>query len=408
MSVKNIKKIWQTWKKQIVSIVIGFVLCGLASSMPTDSVFSGKNEIARSGYGSSSSSYQLMVSGISDEPQAIYVEVSDRKYTDENVSAAFDECMDYVTSNMLGENASLIDIESDINLPEKVSEYGMKIMWSSSEPDIVSYSGEVVNTQLEAAVDVTLTARISDGNKHEATYEIPITVLPKSMSEEERRLMHLAQAIEDADTQQSTLDTFTLPTKFDGYEVSYFEKKDESYTYIAFLGIVAAVIFWLQDQMKEKNAREDRIRQMQLDYPEIVSKLMVFLGAGMTVRLAFANIVGDYEKDKVETRYAYEEMAKAYNQMKAGANEGQVYKDFGRACGCKQYMKLASLLEQNRKTGLDNIKELLSIETVEAWEERKNLARRLGEEASTKLLLPLFLLLGVVMVIIMVPAFMSM
>jgi len=42
-----------------------------------------------------------------------------------------------------------------------------------------------------------------------------------------------------------------------------------------------------------------------------------------------------------------------------------------------------------------------------AFELRKNLAKKLGEEAGTKLLLPLFMMLGVVMVMIVVPAFLS-
>ena len=70
-------------------------------------------------------------------------------------------------------------------------------------------------------------------------------------------------------------------------------------------------------------------------------------------------------------------------------------------------MKLASLFEQNRKTGMSNLRNLLGIEAVAAWEERVNLARRIGEEASTKLLLPLFLMLGVVMAMVMVPAMMA-
>ena len=37
-------------------------------------------------------------------------------------------------------------------------------------------------------------------------------------------------------------------------------------------------------------------------------------------------------------------------------------------------------------------------------EQRKHQARRMGEKAGTKLLVPLFLLLGVVMVMIMLPA----
>ena len=44
-------------------------------------------------------------------------------------------------------------------------------------------------------------------------------------------------------------------------------------------------------------------------------------------------------------------------------------------------------------------------ESQSVFEERKKLARRKGEELGTKLLLPMMLLLGVVMVIIMAPAF---
>jgi hypothetical protein len=70
-------------------------------------------------------------------------------------------------------------------------------------------------------------------------------------------------------------------------------------------------------------------------------------------------------------------------------------------------MKLASLLEQNRKTGLKNLRYLLEEEVAAAFEERKNIAKRLGEEAGTKLLLPLFLMLGIVMVMVVAPAFLS-
>ena len=42
-----------------------------------------------------------------------------------------------------------------------------------------------------------------------------------------------------------------------------------------------------------------------------------------------------------------------------------------------------------------------------ALEERKNLAKKYGEEAGTKLLGPMILLLVIVMMMIMIPAFMS-
>jgi 1,4-dihydroxy-2-naphthoate octaprenyltransferase len=74
----------------------------------------------------------------------------------------------------------------------------------------------------------------------------------------------------------------------------------------------------------------------------------------------------------------------------------------------QQYLKLSGLLEQNRRTGTKNLRDIFQTEMADALEQRKNLALRLGEEAGTRLLIPLFLMLGIVMVMIMVPAMMSM
>ena len=56
----------------------------------------------------------------------------------------------------------------------------------------------------------------------------------------------------------------------------------------------------------------------------------------------------------------------------------------------------------------NKLQELLAQEMDAAWEQQKQAAKRLGEEAGTKLLLPLFLMLLVVMVLVMVPALMVM
>ena len=48
---------------------------------------------------------------------------------------------------------------------------------------------------------------------------------------------------------------------------------------------------------------------------------------------------------------------------------------------------------------------LLREESKDAFEERKHLARSMGEKAGTKLLVPMMMLLGITLVIIMVPAF---
>ena len=44
---------------------------------------------------------------------------------------------------------------------------------------------------------------------------------------------------------------------------------------------------------------------------------------------------------------------------------------------------------------------------AEAFLERKNIAKRLGEEAGTKLLIPLFIMLMIVMAIVILPAMLA-
>ena len=65
-------------------------------------------------------------------------------------------------------------------------------------------------------------------------------------------------------------------------------------------------------------------------------------------------------------------------------------------------------MSQNLRKGTKGLSELLKLESIQAFEELKARAKRLGEEAGTKLLLPMFLMLVVVLIIVIVPAFLTM
>ena len=95
------------------------------------------------------------------------------------------------------------------------------------------------------------------------------------------------------------------------------------------------------------------------------------------------------------------------HRMKSGVSESEAYLDFGKRCAVKRYKKLGALLSQNIRKGSSGMLPELEREVKEAFEERKAAARKAGETAGTRLLLPMMLMLAVVMLIIMVPAFMS-
>lgn len=198
-------------------------------------------------------------------------------------------------------------------------------------------------------------------------------------------------------------ESYILPEEWEGYKLRYHLPEEKNYIFIPILGIfVAGLLYYkeIDDTKKRKQALE---REALLDYPGLVSKFCLFIGAGLSVRSSWEAIVEEYSQNKGKKRYVYEEMLKADNKLKAGVNEARVYKEFANDIGIKPYMKFISLLEQNRKSGIKGLRDILNKEAEVAWLERVNLARRMGEEVSTKLLLPLFLMLLLILLMIMCP-----
>jgi len=174
---------------------------------------------------------------------------------------------------------------------------------------------------------------------------------------------------------------------------------------------MAAVLVEASGKQKETERKKERNRMLMCDYPEMVNKLSLLLGAGMTVSSAWERIIKLYEKQKTDgvlkERPTYEEMIFTYREIGEGVGERTAYERFGERCALRPYRKLSSLIVQNLRKGSRGLTELMEAEADEAFELRKNNAKKLGEEAGTKLLAPMLLMLGIVMVIIMVPAFLS-
>lgn len=175
-----------------------------------------------------------------------------------------------------------------------------------------------------------------------------------------------------------------------------------------FLGIAAALCLFLKEKSDEKEVKKRWEDQMILDYPELLSNFVVLTGAGYPVRQAWKKQVVDAENKKtVHLHPVYREMRTALNQMETGTPEIRAYGEFGRRIGLGCYIKFASLLGNSVSTGGKDLRRLLEEEMEAAFRQRKELALRKGEEASTKLLIPMFLMLGVVMVMVVAPAFLS-
>jgi len=395
------------YKIQIICISMGFILFFIAKNFAnTSDSFINNNFVKREGYSAYNKSYEVYVDGLLDREVLVKLPVSHRSYSDEEIDEVFEKCVKVLESAILGKNPSLQEVSDDLNLINSIKEYGISVEWISETPELIDAMGTVNNENLKEAKDAVLKVFLTD-RKREAQYLINVRVIPKNYTKEELSIKKFMSKLEAIDKENISKEGYTLPDSFEGKKLSYRQEESKDIHIIWIMGIVIAILLYVKDMMALKDKREYKAREMLLDYPEIVSKLMVFIGAGLSVRSAWERIVIDYENLAGGKRFAYEEMSSSLTKLKTGVHESRVYKDFGRNCAIKQYMKLASLLDQNRKSGVNNLRQILSVEMASAWEERINIARRQGEEASTKLLLPLLMLLIVVLIIIMLPAMMA-
>lgn len=127
----------------------------------------------------------------------------------------------------------------------------------------------------------------------------------------------------------------------------------------------------------------------------------------MSLSNAWIKIAKDYKEKTTKKRFAYEEISLTAGELMLGTSEVIAYERFGRRVKLLPYLRFSSLIAQNVKKGSAELLNQLELEAAEAFAERKELAKRMGEEAGTKLLVPMVVMLLLVLAIIMVPAMLS-
>lgn len=403
------------WKKQLACAAAGLFLGILAQySGGFDPVLKDGYILNRNPLGQEEETYLLEVRGLADsrEPERLELILEAEQYTEKEAETVYEQVIGELPGYILGDNPSLEEVRLPLKLISELPEYGVDLSWRSGSPDLLGSDGQIhgegVPEQGEQAV---LFVPLTDGN-WPREYEIPVRIKPPLMTPVQRAAKDLEEQIKEMEQDSRYESAFSLPQFQEGNRLSYdIPGGLPPILSLTALGLAGAFLITLKETVDLKKQEERRRQQMLLDYSEVLSRLIIFLGAGMSIRSAWERIAVDYRRSVEhgvhQKRYIYEEMVLTESQLKSGVSESQAFYEFGSRCGLQPYMKLAALLEQSRKNGARSLRERLRLEMADAFEQRKHQARRLGEEAGTRLLIPLFLLLAVVMVMIAVPAWLA-
>ena len=386
---------------QKISVVIIVLLCGLVFGLGV-SVTSPKalQEISKVKRKDSSSTYSFVAKN-KKETKDISIEVAGKRRTKKETYRAIDKGKKLLVKKMLANNKSVNKVNSHVDFVNSIGKEDIKVSWGIENSDLIGYDGEIGKNVPRKGSLVKLTA-IMELDKITENYQFYIKVFPEKKNSNLQGYLQ-----KHVDEKSITEREVSLPKKIDGKAYRYFVKNTNYAIWIFPLALVIAIVlFVIKDKDLDKEV-EERQKQMLRDYPNIVSKLLIYFGAGLSIKSALERIVYEYNKQKNEIHYAYEEMEIAITKMKSGVSEATAIAEYGDRCGIHCYIKFANIIEQNLKRGSKDMVYALKSEVNSAVNTRKNSILKEGSEISTKLLGPMVIMLIISIVIIMVPAFLS-
>ena len=395
--------------KKLEKMIYVFFAMGLLAVMliinPLKKEELSENTILRNGYDSDEKIVRLIASseGVEEE---IEISVEPLHYSkvqlDEfakEIFASFPEKY-FFFQKKTGEGVYVI--KRNLNLPEKIDGYPFELAYESSDYEIMDNRGNIILDDSQGPEEVILTVTLSC---YEYTWEKEYSLLVHEVNTdwEDSFSEKTANVIEELDNNTAESEKLILPRRINGHTINYREKKDNTiYILFGFMGVVI-VLLWILPDNNLSAKIEERNKQLLSDYAMLVNKLTLYMGAGLSLRSAVAKIVRSTDKN----RFLAKELEIAVRELENGISEQMVMERLAERCRIPCYIKLSVLLNQNIKKGSNNLQRQLKEEVEKAFEERKILAGKYAQEAGTKLLFPMVLMLLVVMVIIMYPAFVS-
>lgn len=335
----------------------------------------------------------------------IEVNVEKRRYSTSELHELFLACHDLI-KDFLSIDSGSGYVSEDLSFESALPQSPLSWEWVSLDESIITSEG-VIKTPKESYAQVVCIASYGEWSES-CSFEFLI----KPNEDIKRR--YVKESVEELIRQRqedtSENESFELPGQIDDVEIHYTEKESKDAFKYLLIAVIACIVVFVAFFYDSKNEVKNKKSEILYEYPVVIQKLVMYISAGMTVRNAWSRICeGRYrnatDKSSKGSLGIYEEMIITENEIKTGVSESIAYEHFGERINDNTIIRFTTLLSQNIRKGSTSLSQLLSEESQRAFELRMNNARKKGEEAGTKLLLPMALLLIVVTVMIMIPAF---
>lgn len=167
-----------------------------------------------------------------------------------------------------------------------------------------------------------------------------------------------------------------------------------------FFGFILIVLIYFWPDFAVAKQLEHRKRNFLIDLPVFLNTLVLLINAGLPFSAAFARAVRENDSD----RPLFNELRQVLTDLDMGKPAAQAFEDLAFRCQVPEITRMVNAILQNLHRGGGSMVYVLMDLGQLAWEKRKDVARKLGEEASTKLIFPMVMVFMAITIIVLAPA----
>ena len=241
------------------------------------------------------------------------------------------------------------------------------------------------------------------GYTKSAKQDVSISFVPKTKAstktEKKDDSYYITQAAKKAEI--STERIVNLSNILDnGKKVIWKKKRDDSLVYLLVLTLLILFLARRSRYAKLKSFKKKSQDAIFNSLPAFINKIIILWKSGATLDEALAKSMNAYS----ETGFFAQQLQRIYNMPEDNLI---ALHQFAISSGVRELKRLTNIMIENRNKG-SYLLDKLEDERTNIWEKRKSKAIEDGKKAETKLVIPMTILLGALIMVTAAPAFLQM
>ncbi|MDR0287434.1 MAG: type II secretion system F family protein [Clostridiales bacterium] len=170
------------------------------------------------------------------------------------------------------------------------------------------------------------------------------------------------------------------------------------------ISVILLIILFISNVVLLNRKVKSTRQSFETDMPDFLDTAAMMLEAGLNIWPAIERTVVDSKNKGL----LYREFDVAVKEVLFGLDPIQSLENLTRRCSALSVSSLVSVIIQNYRKGSDELITLLRAQSAICRNERKNMAAKMGEEASTLMLIPQMLVFLAILILLVTPAILQM